>query len=69
MEKGKVKWYNEKRKYGFIMREDSTDIFVHQSGLKVPTICEYQMVWFDIQQTKRGLKAVNVTIEETRTEV
>ena len=65
MEKGKVKWYNEKRKYGFIMREDSTDIFVHQSGLKVQAIYEGQTVLFDIQQTKRGLKAVNVTIEET----
>ena len=65
MEKGKVRWYSEKRKYGFIVREDGTDLFVHQSGLKVPTIHEGQMVRFDIQQTKRELKAANVTIKET----
>jgi len=34
-EKGKVKWFNERKEFGFIERESTSDIFVHFSSIKV----------------------------------
>jgi CspA family cold shock protein len=66
MSKGKVKWYNPNKGFGFIISEIGEDIFFHQTGLyyaygKIPND---QNVTFDIMQGKKGLVAINVrTIE------
>lgn len=61
MKKGKVKFFNEMKGYGFIRDEETqTDVFVHSSGLKGTIIRENDEVTFDTQQGKKGLNAVNV---------
>jgi CspA family cold shock protein len=64
--KGTVKWFNEKKGYGFIEQEDGTDVFVHFSGISgsgFKTLAEGDRVTFDIQQGPKGASAVNVTVE------
>ena len=61
--KGKVKWFNNAKGYGFIQQEDGSDIFVHFSAIKgegYKTLEEGQMVEFDITQGPKGLQAENV---------
>jgi CspA family cold shock protein len=62
MNKGKVKFFNESRGYGFIKDEKSgKDYFVHSSGL-IDTIKENDEVTFDLEQGKKGMNAVNVKL-------
>ena len=61
--KGKVKWFNEKKGYGFIEREDGWDVFVHFSAIKgdgFKTLSEGQTVEFEIIQGDKGPQAANV---------
>jgi len=60
MATGKVKFFNERKGFGFIM-DDSTqqDVFVHVSGL-VDKIRENDLVTFDVTEDNRGKKAINV---------
>jgi len=62
MAKGKLKWYNETKGFGFITSEDGKDIFVHRSGFLSPIDekNEGQEVEFDTKQTEKGLVAINV---------
>ena len=61
--KGKVKFFNEKKGFGFIAGEDGKDYFVHQSALgQGVTPHENDAVEFDTEQGDRGLKAVNVKL-------
>lgn len=63
MPKGKVKWFNNAKGYGFIQQEDGNDIFVHFSAIKgegYKTLEEGQTVEFDIVQGPKGLQAENV---------
>ncbi len=62
MAKGKVKWYNEVKGFGFIESENGTDIFVHRSGLSsaFERLNPEQKVEFDTKQGVKGLVAVNV---------
>jgi CspA family cold shock protein len=62
MQKGKVKFFNETKGFGFIKSETSNeDIFVHVSGL-IDEIRENDDVVFEVEQGRKGLNAVNVKL-------
>jgi len=62
MKKGKVKWYNELKGYGFIASENGEDIFVHRSGLysSYAGLDAEQEVEFDTRPGEKGIVAFNV---------
>ena len=65
MANGIVKWFNEKKGYGFIEQEDGPDVFVHHSGISgsgFKNLNEGEQVTFDIEQGQKGPAAVNVTV-------
>lgn len=60
---GTIKWFNEKKGFGFIQQDNGPDIFVHYSSIVddgFKTLAEGQRVKFDIEEGEKGLKAVNV---------
>jgi len=60
MPTGKVKFFNERKGFGFIIDDESSqDVFVHVSGL-VDKIRDNDQVSFDIAEDARGKKAINV---------
>ena len=62
--KGKVKFFNAGKGFGFILGEDSKEYFVHQTGLKEGvTLRENDAVTFTVEQGDRGPKAVKVALE------
>lgn len=63
MARGKVKWFNDNKGYGFIEREDGTDVFVHFSAIKdegFKTLEAGQEVEFEITEGEKGPQAVDV---------
>lgn len=62
MIKGKVKWYNEVKGYGFIESENNDDIFVHKTGLINSHfgLQANQEVVFETRKSEKGLIAINV---------
>lgn len=64
MERGKVKWFNAEKGFGFIERENGTDVFVHFSAITMDgykTLEEGAEVQFDIVDGMKGAQAANVT--------
>ena len=58
--KGKVKFFNNEKGFGFIAGEDNKEYFVHESGIKQGPIGEEDEVSFDVEEGDRSQKAVNV---------
>jgi CspA family cold shock protein len=63
MAKGKVKWFNDAKGYGFITGEDGKDVFVHHSSITgegFKTLKEGQDVEFEVTKGPKGDQATNV---------
>lgn len=64
MAKGKVKWFNDAKGYGFIEQDTGEDVFVHFSSIQMDgfkTLAEGQPVEFEVQTGAKGLHAANVS--------
>jgi CspA family cold shock protein len=65
MAKGRIKWFNDAKGYGFIEQPNGgEDVFVHFSAINMEgfkTLAEGQEVEFEIRQGEKGLQAANVT--------
>lgn len=62
---GTVKWFNGAKGYGFIEREDGTDVFVHYSAIRgqgFRNLEEGQSVEFNVEQDRKGLRATDVVV-------
>ncbi len=65
MANGTVKWFNDRKGYGFIEQEDGPDVFVHHSGINTTgfkSLNEGDNVTFDIEQGQKGPTATNVNV-------
>ncbi len=65
MLEGKVKWFDNKKGYGFISRDDGEDVFVHFSSINsegFKTLNEGQSVSFEISEGDKGPQATNVNV-------
>jgi len=63
MPRGRVKWFNESKGYGFIEQENGPDVFVHYSAIEdqgFKTLSEGQEVEFEIKQGEKGPQATKV---------
>ena len=64
MVKGTVKWFNERKGFGFLSRDDGDDVFVHYSNIQssgFKSLTEGQPVQFEVEDGPKGPTAVNVT--------
>ncbi len=65
MANGIVKWFDDRKGYGFIEQENGTDVFVHHSGIQAigfKSLNEGDRVTFDVEQGRKGPAAVNVKV-------
>ena len=64
MPRGKVKWFNAQKGYGFITGDDGQDVFVHYSaisGTGFRSLQEGESVEFEVTQGPKGMQAANVS--------
>ena len=69
MPEGKVKWFNEKKGFGFIEQDNGPDVFVHHTAITgegFKTLSEGQRVSFEVEETSKGPKAKDVQIISIR---
>ena len=62
---GKVKWFDSKKGYGFILTEEGREVFVHYTGIIAEgfkALTEGQAVEFEIGNNEKGVQAINVTV-------
>ncbi|MBT3711307.1 cold-shock protein [Pseudomonadales bacterium] len=62
---GRVKWFDEKKGFGFIERENGNDVFVHFraiTGDGFKTLTDGQEVQFDVEDGQKGPQALNVSV-------
>ncbi len=62
---GVVKWFNDRKGYGFIEQEDGSDVFVHHTGIDASgfrSLNEGDQVTFEIEEGPKGAHAVNVKV-------
>ena len=62
---GKVKWFDNKKGYGFILAEDGREIFVHYTGIVsegFKSLSEGQTVEYEISSGDKGVQAINVVV-------
>lgn len=65
MQKGKLKWFNDRKGFGFLINNNGEDVFVHYSQIKkdgFKTLKEDNIIEYDEIVTDKGLQAQNVTI-------
>ena len=65
--KGKVKWFDGKKGYGFITGEDGKEVFVHYSGIVkdgFKALNEKQEVEYELGEGSKGIQAINVKVVE-----
>ncbi|MCG8365761.1 MAG: cold-shock protein [Pseudanabaenales cyanobacterium] len=60
MPKGKVKWFDAQKGYGFIEQEQGSDLFVHHSEVQSESLNEGQSVEFEVGEGRKGPCAINV---------
>ncbi|MCX7678459.1 MAG: cold-shock protein [Spirochaetes bacterium] len=63
MPRGVIKWFNEKKGYGFISNDEGGDVFVHYTGIQgegFRTLNEGDKVEFEIETSEKGPRAVSV---------
>ena len=65
MAKGRVKWFNEQKGFGFISKDEGDDVFVHFSAIKregFKSLSEGDEVEFEVSKGPKGLQAANVVL-------
>ncbi len=64
--KGKVKWFNKNKGYGFIITDDSKEYFVHWKSIvtnsprELKVLEQDEIVSFDLMETDKGIQAINI---------